>query len=94
MVGSPEAGVQTQLNLLGPQDYDMWLARSDMYPRGWWWYRSMGPSHRKAYDTLVSSVPLGVSNEKKEAVLLGLVAGLAVVAVWGLALYYGSKKGQ
>jgi hypothetical protein len=81
-MSSAERGAETQLALLGPQDYDFWLARSDMYPRSWWRHR-----------TLVDSVPpplLGSSSS--QTILLGLVAGLIVVVVAGGVCVYMAKK--
>lgn len=85
MVGSPEAGARTQLALLGPQDYEMWLAYSDMYHSP---YRFRRPSlgMERVYD-----IQSGSSN-KKQAIIIGLATGLAVVTVSGLALYLTHRK--
>lgn len=90
MGGSAESGAETQLALLGPQDYQTWLAHSDMYPRSYSYYFPDHPWHAKMWRSAARAVPTS-NPQTKEAVLWGLVGGVAILAVVGIVVVARKK---
>ena len=84
-----ESGAQTQLALLGSQDYEMWMAHSDMYPHSYSHYFPHHPWHKQMWRSAVRNVPVSASPQTKEAILWGAVAGFTIVAV---AIFIVQKK--
>lgn len=84
MVSNAAAGAETQLGLLGPQDYRMWLAHSDWYPHSYSFYFPSHAWHKRAWRTAVRSVPVSASPQTKEVLLWGSLIGLGCIAAGGI----------
>jgi len=88
---SAAIGAQTQLALRGPQDYSMWLAHSDWYPRAYSVYFPDHPWHQRMYRTAIRSVPVSASPKAKEAMLWAAAIGLGGMAIAGIILATSKK---
>lgn len=92
MVGNAETGARTQVALLGPQDYETWLAHSDMYPRGYGFYFPYHPWHVKVWRSAARKVPVKVASKNvNEGILAGVIVVAACAVVGGVVAYSKSR---
>lgn len=92
MVSNSAIGAETQVSLLGPQDYQMWLAHSDWYPHAYSAYFPDHPWHKRMWRTAVRTVPGSTSPQTKEMLLLAGLGGVAIIGIL-VALSLGKKGG-